>query len=108
MRFNLILGFFWLFLAVPLLVVNMTGKGIDPIEPGGPSMTMGALALILALYNFARWSAVRMLSRNRAKKLPPPPAKRRVDGPTLEYNPEFDFTRPGPQTLKSDDDTQRA
>jgi len=99
-RLNLILCFIWLLIAVPLLLANLTPLQIPDVPVGREGLLVGGLAALLALYNLARWYA------SRSRRTPPPPAttKRRLDAPRLEYNPQFDFNRPGPKTLKIDED----
>lgn len=100
-RLNLILAFTWLVIGVPLIVVNLTGKEIAGIPPGQYTTLVGAVALVLAAYNFARWGAARAFSKT--KVAPPPPKKKPVEGQRYEYNPEFDFNKPGPVTLPNDE-----
>jgi hypothetical protein len=102
---NLILAFVWLVIGLPLAIVNLTGKEIAGIEPGQQGLYVAVLALVLAAYNFARWGASRAYA-NRTRK-PPPVKKKPVEGQRFEYNPEFDFNRPGPVTLPNDEEPQQ-
>lgn len=105
MRLNLIMVFIWLLIAVPLLLVNLTGVDIPNVARGRQSLLIGSLAGVMALYNLVRWAAARTMSRRRS---PPPPNRKRIEGQRLEYNPQFDFNREDGQTLKIDDEDTKA
>src|SRR5262245_10392825 len=105
-RLNLILAFTWLVIGLPLLAVNLTGKEIAGIPPGQYTTLVGAVALVLAAYNFARWGAARAFSKSKPGS--PPPKKKPAEGQRFEYNPEFDFNKPGPVTLPNDDEDPKS
>ncbi len=105
MRLNLILAFTWLVIGLPLAAVNLTGKEIAGIQPSQYSMLVGTVCLVLAAYNFARWGASRAFSKSKSTPTPIPPRKKPPEGQRFEYNPEFDFSRPGPVTLASEDES---
>lgn len=104
MHLNLILALIWLLIGAPLLIVNLTGKAISGIGPSQQTMWVAIISLVLAAYNLARWGASRAYARRSPKPLPPA-RKKPVEGQRLEYNPEFDFNRPGPVTLPNDDES---
>src|SRR5262245_51697207 len=104
-RLTLILAFTCLVTSLPLLAVNGNATEIAGIPPGQYTTLVGAVALVLAAYNFARWGAARAFSKS--KPAPPPPKKKPVEGQRYEYNPEFDFNKPGPVTLPNDDESPK-
>ncbi len=104
MQYNLIYTFIWLLIGLPLLIVNLTGKEFSGIGPSRQTMMVAIISLVLAVYNLARWGATRAF-RRQASKPQPPVRKKPIEGRRLEYNPEFDFDRPGPVTLPSDEDS---
>jgi len=85
---NLMLAVFWLFASVTLLVMIYVDKEGQHFNKSAP--WFGALGLVLAAYNFARWWAARSAAKARAAQ--PPPERRPVE--RREYHPEFDFNRP--------------
>ena len=85
---NLMLGVFWLFASTTLLVMIYLDKEGQHFNRTAP--WFGALGLVLAAYNFARWWAARAAAKARANQ--PPPQRRSVE--PAEYHPEFDFNRP--------------
>ncbi|HEV3145768.1 MAG TPA: hypothetical protein VGZ47_17905 [Gemmataceae bacterium] len=88
MRLNLMLGVFWLFASSTLLIMIYLDKEGQHFSKTAP--WFGALGLVLAAYNFARWWAARAAEKARAAQ--PPPQRRPVGPP--EYHAEFDFNRP--------------
>lgn len=104
MRFNLVLCVIWLIVAVPVLLVNLTSVRIEGVPVGRDSLIVGSLAALLAGYNFIRWYAGRMMARTREKQAAAAMTKRYLEPRPKEYNPEFDFDRPGPQTLPMNDE----
>ncbi len=91
MNLNLLLAFFWVFIAIVLLAIKVSGRG--DLLGDGPNLNIGlVLAGLLTAYNLVRWWASRM---NR-RPPPAPPRRRHVDEPPPEYNPALDFTRPDP------------
>jgi hypothetical protein len=103
-QYNLIYAFIWLLIGLPLLFINLTGEEFSGIGPSRQTMMVAIISLVLAAYNFARWGAARAIRRQSPKPLPPV-RKKLLDGRRLEYNPEFDFDRPGPVILPSDEDS---
>lgn len=104
MQLNLILALVWLLIGLPLLIVNLTGKEFSGIGPSQNTMLVAVISLVLAAYNLARWGAWRAYSKRPPRPLPPV-KKKPVEGQRLEYNPEFDFNRPGPVTLPNADES---
>jgi hypothetical protein len=103
-QYNLIYTFIWLLVGLPLLALNLIGKEFSGIGPGRETMTVAIISLVLAAYNLARWGVSRAYASRSPKPLPPA-RKKPVEGQRLEYNPEFDFNRPGPVTLPNDDES---
>ncbi|MFL5340810.1 MAG: hypothetical protein ACJ8F7_11735 [Gemmataceae bacterium] len=91
MRYNLILGVFWLLVGVGLIVAYLTGYELLGLER---HPIIGMFAILLAAWNFARLSFSGWMSARRSP--PPEPPKRRPVEPA-EYNPSFDFTRDEPK-----------
>src|SRR5262245_66175178 len=89
----------WLIIGVPLLVMNLTGQPMLGLAPGQLTLMLGLLAVAVGIFRL--WTAATM--RRRAQP-PPPVRRRRVEGASLEYNPEFDFGKPGPQTLRTEEE----
>jgi uncharacterized membrane protein YdjX (TVP38/TMEM64 family) len=87
--FHLVLLAIWLMIAVPLLIVNLTGRELFGLAPGQPGLTMGIVAGLLAIYNLARFYAGRTTRKTKTTK---DPVKKKPI-PSSEYLPEFDFTR---------------
>lgn len=93
MPWNLLLAVPWLLLAVALL----TWHALHPDDPRfrvfGGGVSWGWPALLLGLYNLARWWSSR-------KKAPRPDETRRPrrDEAPPTVHPEFDFSRPPDET----------
>ncbi len=102
MQLRWITGAVWLIIGVPLLIMNLTKQPMIGLEPGPLTLMIGIGAVLLGLF---RLGTAAMMRR---KNPPPPPVRRRPSGASLEYNPEFDFTKPGPQTIKTDDDNAKS
>jgi hypothetical protein len=99
MQLRLISGIVWLLIGIPLLAMNLTNTPILGLEPGNLTLSLGLLAVALGIFRL--WVAATIRKRRNP---PPPPVRRRVSGPTLEYNPDFDFNRPGPRTIADNGD----
>jgi hypothetical protein len=100
MLFNLIMCVLWLLVGAALLITGYTtGRWYLTVNLGGGSFSGGWLALILALYNLARWWSVRSYRRQRqteqqafAQRLKRHRAETR--GPEQPPDPNFDFKEP--------------
>jgi branched-subunit amino acid ABC-type transport system permease component len=100
MRFNLIMGMFWLCGAVTLAVYALQGKPFAGLDPDRAQLII-VFGFMLALYNFARWWAARS-----KKPAAPPPRKKVLFGEQQEYLPEFDFQKPAPKPGESTNESQ--
>jgi hypothetical protein len=104
MQLRWITGAIYLMIGVPLLVINLTERPMIGLGPGPMTLMVGIAAVALGLFRLATaWT----ISRKRNPP-PPPVRRRRVEGASLEYNPEFDFTKPGPQTIPTDENNPKA
>ena len=103
MQLRLISGAIWLIIGVPLLVMNATGQPMIGLEPGQWTLWIGIIAVALGIFRL--WTAATMYRRSK------PPAltrHRRVESASREYHPEFDFNRPGPQPIPTDEEPPKA
>jgi hypothetical protein len=98
MNLHLILTFFWFLLGSGLLAWQALHPNDTRFSIWGSSVSVGWVALLLGLYNLARWWSRRSgaaleqaeLTLRRHRK----PATYRTDEPP---NPELDFSKPAPQ-----------
>jgi hypothetical protein len=100
---NLTLGFFWLVMGVLLLAAPW----IDPedrlaLTRRGMTAPIGAIAVFMAFYNFARWWSSRSLAADR-RAVQEALARRRLADrnenshkPQREPDPSFDFSERPP------------
>jgi hypothetical protein len=86
----LVMGVFWVGLAVVLLYAHFTGRAVPRLSDDGVQM-LALLALLLATYNFVRWWARRVSMRARQQR-EVQQRRRRNESPPVEYDPTFDFT----------------
>ena len=94
-HYNLILAAVWLLIAVLLLAPEELIAPQLAKQLGGPlKFPAGVLALVLAVYNVARWWAYQSLYRNRRAAVRGNPLAVREEGEKYEYNPELDFFKP--------------
>jgi hypothetical protein len=103
MQLRWISGALYLFIGVPLLVMNATEKPMIGLQPSQWTLALGVIATAMGLFRL--WTAATMYRKSK------PPAltrRRRVEGASLEYNPEFDFNRPGPQSIPTDEEPPKA
>jgi hypothetical protein len=103
MRLNLILCVMWLIIGVGLLSYRQLHPEISGTPTENVALWGGIIGILLCLYNLVRWWSSRALARHRAE--PKPRREPRPRSATLEYNPEFDFTRNGPRTLGEKDES---
>ena len=98
MTLNLIMCAFWLLVAAALLITGYTtGKWYLTVNLGGGPFSGGWLALILALYNLARWWSVRSYRRQRQAEqeaFAQRAQRHRAEGrgPEQPPDPNFNFT----------------
>ena len=101
--YNLTLAGFWL---VVLVVIILARQGVFPPQiaqkfDGPEGWACGLVAAGLAIYNLARWWALRSAYSQRAVQVNPL-AERLPDPdnppPKWEPNPELDFTKPAEQS----------
>ena len=92
--YNLVLMVLWLLVAGVLLAP----EGVVPDnlrrQLGGPlRLPVAVLAVVLAVYNFARWWAYQSLTGSPAARVVNPLAVRKPDAEAEPYepNPELDF-----------------
>lgn len=95
-HYSLVLAAVWLLIAVLLLAPEEMIAPRVAKQLGGPlKLPAGVLALVLAVYNVARWWAYQSLYRNRGAAVRRNPlAVREDEGGMYEYNPELDFFKP--------------
>jgi hypothetical protein len=100
MFLNLILAVFWVVIGTALFM----WKWFDPQAPdfrigwlGG--ISLGWVAVFLALYNVVRWAAVYYASKRRVahQATGQIPKRRRSTPLDRERNPDFDFNDPRPE-----------
>jgi hypothetical protein len=94
--YNLVLMAAWLLIAA--VVFDPLGLAPENLRRrlGGVETTLvGVLAVVLAVYNFARWWARRSIDRGRSGRCPGPLSVRMPDREPEEYvpNPELDFLK---------------
>jgi hypothetical protein len=93
---HLILTFFWFLVGSVLLAWQALHPEDSRFSIWGSQISMGWVALLLGLYNLARWwsshSAV-VRAREVASQQRPPATYRTEEPP----NPDFDFSKPVPQ-----------
>jgi hypothetical protein len=101
MSLNLIACGFWLLIAAAIFITGLaTGKWYLNVHLGDfPPFSSGWLALLLALYNLARWWSIRSYRRQRlaeqdalAKRFHRHRDERRE--PEQPPDPNFNFTEP--------------
>jgi hypothetical protein len=95
MRMNLMMGIFWLCVGIMVAVANLIGTDLRAVYSDGGRL-VGGIAIVLAIYNFARWWAARTKQKAREAEAAVPPRKRQIEKPPTEYNPEFDFNQSEP------------
>jgi hypothetical protein len=105
-HYNLALMVLWLLIAA--VVFNPFGLVPERLQRrlGGPETTLvGALAVALAVYNFARWWANRSAYRDRSGRRPGPLSVQTLDREPEKYepNPELDFLKPPPGSSANGD-----
>lgn len=95
-HYSLVLAAVWLLIAVLLLAPEEMIAPRLAKQLGGPlKFPAGVLAVVLAVYNVARWWAYQSLYRNRGAAVRRNPLAVRADeGGKYEYNPELDFFKP--------------
>src|SRR5262245_40455026 len=96
---NLFLALFWLILGLALLAWDWASPTGPRLTIPGTGISSGWFALVLALYNLARWEAARAAAREREATLR---AIERRRAPEREWltpppDPNFNFSeRPPP------------
>jgi|SRR5262245_22549705 hypothetical protein len=103
MQLRWITGGIWLLVGALLLVMNLTEQPVVGLAPGPMTLMLGIVAVALGLFRLATAWTMR-----RKANPPPPPVRRRPSAASLEYNPEFDFTKPGPKTINDGDEPPKA
>lgn len=88
---HLFVSMFWLIVGAALLSAHFGGQKVPYINHDG-SLMLGLLALLFALYSFVRWWAARATARTKSRL--EETRRNRFDGPPVDYDPTFDFTRP--------------
>jgi hypothetical protein len=94
MRLNLLLAIFWLAVGCGLLLLPHLVPEAGDWTVLGTGLSSGWLAILLALYNIARWWAVRA-SALQCSALEDTPRRRRRDADqrgVQEPDPNFSFT----------------
>jgi hypothetical protein len=93
MRFNLVMGCFWLCVGAGMVAAHYSGFELMGIDRDR-TLLVGVFAFVLAAYNGVRWWAAHASAKSRPPS--PKPRKRVIEERPSEYNPAFDFTRPEP------------
>lgn len=105
-HYSLILMAFWIMVGVCLIFPEiLPEKAREQLRVPSGGM-IGALALVFAVYNLARWWAYQSLYRNRAQaRAENPLAVRRIEQEPEKYepNPELNFLRPDGDATTSRD-----
>ena len=96
MSLHLILTFFWFLVGSLLFAWQAIYPEDNRFTIWGSQISMGWVALLLGLYNLARWwsSHSAAVRAEEAAARQRPPVTYRTDEPP---NPDFDFSKPVPQ-----------
>jgi len=98
MNLHLILTFFWFLVGTGLLAWQALHPEDSRLGIWGGSISLGWVALLLGLYNLARWwsshSAAVRARQIASQQRPRAAGTYRTEEPP---NPDFDFSKPVPQ-----------
>lgn len=95
MNLNAVLAVVWALVAMVLVFLSWANPANQLFIPG-TSLNAAWLALLLVLWNVARWYSIRTAAENRALEAAEAEAHRHGTAPAAPDapNPAFDFTKP--------------
>ena len=98
MNLYLFMAVFWLVLGLALVIVPGVNPKALPWAMLGGRISVGWLALVLALYNVLRWWLLRSAAQRRAREEDRQPVRSALSAsPPPAPDPNFQFTDPPPE-----------